>query len=214
MLSLGDEKEIKTDNLKDIDFFANTNIIHNQKLFQTFYAQMEGSFGERMKKSIQWAFNLKFQKLIILGADSPQIQPYLITEAIRMLDENDVVLGPSAEGGIYLIGIKPNLDLENFENLFEGVELSNFAKFADAQSLNIMILPELVDVDQESDLVGLIAWIESIEIQKNQKTILSSNDKISIPKQTLSVIRKIGLSISVNDSNNRRKKITISNSIV
>lgn len=123
------------------------------------------------------------------------------------MDDYDVILGPSAEGGIYLIGIKPSINLEGFEKIFKTVELSSFAKFAKDQSLRINILQELVDVDQESDLIGLMAWLDSVEIQLTQNQLSLKNEKISIPKATLSVIRNIGLTISVDENNNRRKKL-------
>ncbi len=211
LFSLTDIDKIVSSTLSDINFFKINSLIDNDKISQDFHIQPEGSFGERMKAAIEWTFNRKYEKLIILGADSPQIQPRIINKAIKLLNSVDVVLGPSAEGGIYLIGIKPNLKLQGYEQLFEGVELSDFAKFAKNQMLNINILEELVDVDQESDLIGLIAWLNSVEIQNKQNMKLLENDKISIPKHTLSILRKIGLTISVDKKNNRGKKLISSN---
>ncbi|MHA2030339.1 MAG: TIGR04282 family arsenosugar biosynthesis glycosyltransferase [Candidatus Kariarchaeaceae archaeon] len=206
-LSLTDIEQINSSKLADIDFFNNKDILSFEKLSQDFHVQPDGEFGERMKSFINWAFDLNYKKLIILGADSPQIQPTLIDTSIDLLDSYDVVLGPSAEGGIYLIGIKPGMKLDGFEELFKEVELSSFAKFAKDQSLSINILQELVDVDQESDLIGLIAWLDSVEIQMTQNHSFSKNDKISIPTNTLFVVRKIGLTISVDAKNNRQKKL-------
>jgi glycosyltransferase A (GT-A) superfamily protein (DUF2064 family) len=212
-MSLTDIESIHSSKLSEIKFFNHQDIVSINILSHDFHVQPEGTFGERMKSSIKWAFAKNFDKLIVLGADSPQIQPSIINETVNLLNTYDVVLGPSAEGGIYLIGIKPNLLLEGFEKIFKNVELSWFAKFANNQSLSFYILQEVVDIDLESDLIGLIAWLDSIEIQLTLFPTLSKNEQILIPKKTLEVIRKIGLTITVDEKNNRQKKLKKINSV-
>lgn len=207
IFSLTDTMGISTENIHDLSFFRTNEFVNNKKLFPTFHIQSEGIFGFRMKEAIIWVRSHGFKKIIVLGADSPQIQPSLLNKAILLLDKYDVVLGPSAEAGIYLIGINQNFDLDGFEAIFEGVELSNFAKFVVNQSLTFTLLSELGDIDQESDLVGLISWLESVELHLRLNPKENLDLKLSIPKNTLKTIKNLRLKIKVDDKNNRGKVI-------
>ncbi|MCE7736874.1 MAG: DUF2064 domain-containing protein [Candidatus Heimdallarchaeota archaeon] len=207
IFSLTDTISITSNKLVDLPFFNKNELINYKKIYPAFHIQSEGIFGSRMKDAIKWVRLQGYSKIIVLGADSPQIQPSQLNKTILFLDKYDVVLGPSAEAGIYLIGINDNLNLDDFEKIFEGVELSNFAKFVVNQNLSFTLLSELGDIDQESDLVGLISWLESVELYLQFDTLEVEDLGFSIPKNTFNTIRKLRLKINVDDKNNRGKVI-------
>lgn len=79
----------------------------NSKMWNEFPKLMQrgDSLGERMQNAIQDCMSQGFEKMVIIGTDLPDLSPDLITRAFQVLDDQDVVLGPSVDGGYYLIGV-------------------------------------------------------------------------------------------------------------
>lgn len=69
-------------------------------------AQAHGDLGARMSHYFQTAFASDYSKVVLLGSDSPNLPPGTIASAFRALDSATVVLGPSEDGGYYLIGMR------------------------------------------------------------------------------------------------------------
>lgn len=74
-----------------------------------FFEQSDGDLGDRMQKAALEAFRRGYQRCILVGADVPELAPADIDEALVLLDRADVVLGPTHDGGFYLIGVKEAL---------------------------------------------------------------------------------------------------------
>ncbi len=71
--------------------------------------QGTGDLGERMRVWFQLhldAGETSCQRAVLIGADCPTVGPDDIAAAGELLNDNDVVLGPAADGGYYLIGIR------------------------------------------------------------------------------------------------------------
>jgi glycosyltransferase A (GT-A) superfamily protein (DUF2064 family) len=137
--------------------------------------------------------------VVVIGSDLPNIQPYTIRKALDFLDGTDgMVLGPSREGGAYLVGVKRLLD---FKGVFSsGVELENLATLASKNEMPLMLLGELSDIDISSDLLSFIASIKSMEY--SEKT-----GHYTLPKQTIAVLKEIGLKVSAGTGGQRGKKL-------
>lgn len=67
--------------------------------------QCDGDLGQRMQ---DWfaRFLSEHSAAILIGADCPTLDQSVIDQARRLLETNDVVLGPANDGGYYLIGIR------------------------------------------------------------------------------------------------------------
>lgn len=119
--------------------------------------QEGGDLGERMGRAFDSAFETGAKKAAIVGADIPTLPSSYISEAFLSLGESDVVLGPSADGGYYLIALD-----RPAPGLFTGVEWSGPQVFeatlqnAVSLGLRISLLPPLRDVDTIDDLRGLL----------------------------------------------------------
>ena len=51
-------------------------------------------------------------RVVIIGADCPEVTASLLEDAFARLSTNDLVLGPASDGGYYLIGLRrPNAQL-------------------------------------------------------------------------------------------------------
>ena len=75
----------------------------NQKFF--YKNQIPGNLGEKMLSAFEFVLG-KHIKAVIIGSDCPEISPEDIVFSFQQLDKYDTVLGPSEDGGYYLLGIK------------------------------------------------------------------------------------------------------------
>lgn len=124
-----------------------------------FVPQKGDDLGSRMKNAFNNVFSLGSEKVIIIGTDIPELSKELLKDAFSALDKSDVALGPSKDGGYYLLGIK-----QMYSELFDGIEYSTSSVFSDTikrikeLGLSYHLLPVLSDVDTEEDL---IEWINN-----------------------------------------------------
>ncbi len=115
--------------------------------------QQGRDLGERMRGSFAGAFREGFQKAAIIGSDLPTLAHSRVTEAFRQLDRHEVVLGPSEDGGYYLIALKSQCP-----ELFEDVEwsspavLSRTLENASRRGLDLIQLPRESDLDTPADI--------------------------------------------------------------
>jgi len=66
--------------------------------------QTEGDLGERMAGYFQQQFAAGVDRVVLLGTDSPNVPLVEVQEAFEHLKTSDVVLGPTEDGGYYLVG--------------------------------------------------------------------------------------------------------------
>ena len=128
--------------------------------------EQEGdSFGERFTKAIQTVFANGFENIITIGNDTPQLKTAHLLKADKSLKEGKTVLGPSLDGGFYLMGIhKSNFDQETFKRL-PWQRFSLFNKISTllnvADSL-LYKLPVLSDIDTIADVKRLASYKKSV----------------------------------------------------
>jgi glycosyltransferase A (GT-A) superfamily protein (DUF2064 family) len=98
--------------------------------------------------------------IVLAATDSPQLGRSRVAEAFAALITNDVVLGPTLDGGYYLVGMRGG------EDVFTGVEMSTASALegvltrARDKGLSVSILAPEFDVDVEADLDLLAAEVE------------------------------------------------------
>src|SRR5204863_4606897 len=80
--------------------------------------QRGDALGERLAFATEDLLSLGFESVCLLDSDSPTVPPRAFLEAARMLaqEEDSIVVGPSDDGGYYLIGLK-KLHWTLFENI-------------------------------------------------------------------------------------------------
>ena len=126
-----------------------------------------------MGHAFQSALGSPYQLAIIIGTDIPGITVSLISMAFKNLEDHDIVLGPTLDGGYYLVGLRAPTP-----GLFENIPWSTDTVFsltqekAQAMGLSLKILPMLRDLDTIGDLQ---AFIQESKDRKNQ--IFSSRTK-------------------------------------
>jgi len=125
----------------------------NNPLWQDFsrlYTE-EGGLGERQHHIYQ-TLRIKYDRVLLIGADTPQLSPALLKEAIAALEKHDFVIGPARDGGYYLFGGRVPMS----KSIWTGVPYSTIETREKLESFLPSIparLPLLTDVDTELDFV-------------------------------------------------------------
>lgn len=117
------------------------------------HVQAEGDLGKRMAHAFSVTL-AEQEKAIIIGSDCPDINPDIIEDAFDRLDLADVVIGPTLDGGYYLLGMKTDQN-----HLFQEMAWSTDSVFADTKekmicaNLLYSVMPTLSDLDNIEDLL-------------------------------------------------------------
>lgn len=122
--------------------------------------QSDGGLGLRMETFFQQQFNNQgAEKIVIIGADCPQLSAVEIEEAFATLDQNDVVVGPSSDGGYYLLGMKSQC-YDIFSDIAWSTEtvLQHTKDHLSRLGVRFDLLDTKTDIDESADLER---WLQS-----------------------------------------------------
>lgn len=122
----------------------------NQKCFKKFI-QKGDTLGEKMNNAFKKGFEIGYQKIIIIGSDLPDLNSDLIKNAFTKLTLYDYVIGPSEDGGYYLLGMK-KLNSILFKNKKWSTNSVFIDTLKDIEDSKIGLLPKLNDIDTFEDL--------------------------------------------------------------
>ena len=115
--------------------------------------QSGSGLGERMRRAFARAFEEGYRRAVIIGSDCADLSSAHIEQAFSALKQKNIAIGPSEDGGYYLLGMNKCRD-----GLFEGINWSTSEVFQqtmsriEEQNLSCHRLPVLNDIDTESDL--------------------------------------------------------------
>ena len=118
----------------------------------SFAIQQGEGLGQRMIAAFEKLFQ-NHQSVVLIGCDLPDLTSALISNAFDALQSNDLVIGPSCDGGYYLIGLnKETSDL--FKEISWSTEkvLNQTLEKAERLSLKVQLLDRLRDIDTLEDL--------------------------------------------------------------
>jgi len=76
----------------------------------------ERDLGAGMFRAFERVFSAGYKKAALVGADIPDLSPSIVLNAIDLLSTHDLVFGPAADGGYYLVGMR-KLIKEVFEDV-------------------------------------------------------------------------------------------------
>ena len=117
------------------------------------HLQEGADLGEKMKNAFGLMFNNRYEKVIIIGTDCPGINSNFILRSFLELSQHDITIGPSNDGGYYLVGMN-----KFYPFLFDRIEwgseqvLNKTINIIKKNKLKLFMLPELIDIDTEQDL--------------------------------------------------------------
>ncbi len=118
------------------------------------YREQRGEdLGGRMRSAFQEAFAQGAERVLLMGTDCPGITERIVEKGFQELARSDLVIGPAADGGYYLLGMKRLYPL-----LFSGISwgtndvLDQTIEKARIQGLSVTFVDRLEDVDRPEDL--------------------------------------------------------------
>lgn len=125
------------------------------------YIRQRGSdIGQRMQNAFEDCFKQGFGQVVLIGSDIPDIRAYILKDSFaRLTDGSDMVIGPSSDGGYYLIGFSKN----SFEpGIFQDVTWSTQDVFEQTMlnieefDISVSMVERWHDIDNLSDVNNLI----------------------------------------------------------
>ena len=130
----------------------------------SFVPQNGQTLGERLDNVLTDYLNRGNDQVVVMNSDAPTLPVVRLQQAFQQLDDPEVgvVLGPSDDGGYYLIGLKrPCSDLFKVVMSTPTV-LHETVALANEQNLRTVCLDPWYDIDTPQDLDRLIAELQSL----------------------------------------------------
>ena len=169
------EKEVERKSFLSVDFFSALNTQTLKKVEKSgipyFHIsekqQIGNSFEERFSNAIEGVFNKGFNNVITIGNDTPHLKTQHLIDTLQQLEKKDLILGPSKDGGFYLMGIKKtHFHKETFLKLpWQTNRLHKcITAIASAKNLDIQFLELLNDIDSKEDLQLIIDSFKAIPV--------------------------------------------------
>jgi hypothetical protein len=130
-----------------------------------FMVQAGADLGERMLDAFRKVLGAGYPGAVLLGTDVPSLPWSRVAEALSLAPECDLVLGPSFDGGYYLIGahaVLPRL----FEHVAWGTKtvLVDTLTRGEQLTLNVTLLEPWYDVDTPQDLEVLSTHLRALAL--------------------------------------------------
>jgi uncharacterized protein len=113
--------------------------------------QEGADLGERMSRAFEAVLE-ENERAVIIGSDAPGITAGILEEAFQRLSDNDFVIGPTFDGGYYLLGMK-----RHEAAVFRNIDWSTPEVFAQTMAViqglgkTCYELQRLADIDYEED---------------------------------------------------------------
>ncbi len=118
--------------------------------------QIVGTLGDRMVHDFDTAFKKGYQSVLLIGSDIPSISLSILKEAQSRLSKHSMVIGPTYDGGYYLIGIKK--ETPNWKKVFHNISWSTSIVLKETlqkgkeQGVSVGLIQKLHDIDVKEDL--------------------------------------------------------------
>jgi len=138
--------------------------------------QTGDNLGDRMHHFFLRRQQEGFRKTVLMGTDSPNVPLAYIEQAFRQLDDHPVVLGPTEDGGYWLVGSAGSVP-PIFSNIPWSTPQVWQATLDALQTANLSchILPTWYDVDEAADLQRLIADLRNdLQDEKSREAPLEN----------------------------------------
>jgi rSAM/selenodomain-associated transferase 1 len=134
------------------------------------WPQPDGDLGSRMESFFAAALAAGATEAVLIGSDSPTLSTDLINQAFATLRNADLVLGPAADGGYYLIGMRrcPPGWLHSVRWSSKWT-LADTVEAAQRANLSLAVLPIGTDVDAAVDLAALWGLLQGERRQNGSR---------------------------------------------
>ena len=147
-----------------------------------YFPQHGKDLGEKMHNAIAEMLNLKYDKVVLVGSDIPTLDSITIVRAFTNLDNYDVALGPSKDGGYYLIGMK-----KPYPALFQDMAWSTSLVLQQTIQKVRKAQLDIVQLEVKSDIDSYVEVVELWNYLKKQ----NMNGVNSYKSKTYEVLKKL-----------------------
>lgn len=133
------------------------------------FPQRGETLGDRMRNAIEDVLNRGYDCTCLMGSDIPQVSQNSILEAFKKLEEKDCVIGPTFDGGYYLIGMK-EMNKEVFDGKLKWgnkTVLEGTMDILNSCELMVALCDKYRDIDTKEDLIDFKNRLEQGEFEKS-----------------------------------------------
>ena len=118
-----------------------------------FLPQKGADLGEKMYRAIRKVLDLGYGSVVLTGADLPGMTAGHLNRGFELLEEKDIAIGPTSDGGYYLIGMKqPCREVFRVEGYGGATVFENTVSAAENAGYTVGIGLPCDDVDTPEDL--------------------------------------------------------------
>lgn len=157
------------------------------------FAQQGASFGARFDHALAHARARTRGPLVLVGADTPHLGPDALRAALATLRGRDAILGPSTEGGFYLLGFRgdPVPVAACFDAPNEAAAVT--------RTTGAALIQASYDIDVPEDLVNLVLDCETREASGAW-----------VPAHTMAALSTLGIRVDATaESGARRRRLVV-----
>lgn len=149
-----------------------------------YFPQTGEGLGERMYQAIAYVLGKGYDSCVLIGTDIPELKASDLEYALRLLDVNDVVFGPTVDGGYYLVGMKRPVR-EVFEKKTYGTGNVLDQTVTPLREMGLMVgyVRRLQDMDDREDIT---AYRGRMRVQKALQKMHTG--RYLLKKQKISII--------------------------
>ncbi len=132
--------------------------------------QVDGDLGVRIRSFFDESFAAGFERVILIGSDSPDLSTAELNEGFTHLRNQDVVVGPSHDGGYYAIGAARKTPPLFAEISWGGDQVfQQTVQAIQSCGLSYRELAPWYDVDDIDDLRQLVERLQSSDDRRLSK---------------------------------------------
>ena len=133
------------------------------------YLQRGNNLGERLSNAFQFAFQNGARSVVAIGTESPLLDKKSILKAFKELKNKSCVIGPSQDGGYYLLGLS-KFKREIFQNINWGTDrvFKQTLNAIKKSKLKFCLLELGFDVDTIDDLILLKQQLRNLRKAKSK----------------------------------------------
>ena len=121
------------------------------------YIEQRGDdLGMKMENAFRDMFAMGYERVVLTGSDIPELESETIVTAFAMLSSCDIVIGPTTDGGYYLLGMKePHHEAFGVKTYGGTTVFEETVNSIRETGAEISIVDEYNDIDTKEDLADL-----------------------------------------------------------
>ncbi|MBQ7561781.1 MAG: TIGR04282 family arsenosugar biosynthesis glycosyltransferase [Synergistaceae bacterium] len=146
-------------------YWTGSGDINNYKKFipENFILRQQtgGNLGEKMNNAMREIFYTGYNRVVLIGSDIPSVRHENIERAFDSLNHSDVVIGPSEDGGYWLIGMKKFIS-----------DAFNISRYGDSSVLDSTIMK----LNDSGIIYNLVDTLQDLDTPDDIKIFMSQAD--------------------------------------